>query len=106
MSELNVLWQLAVLTAAHVGFLHSPNVGATQVTGLHNADLVGAEAVIQRATELLRRRTNGYSHVEKQTLNTNEGRGVQLTHLSFFFLFFVILVSWINSELGTRGRSS
>lgn len=57
MNDLNVLWQLVELTAAHVGFLHSPNVGATQVTGLHNADLVRAEAVIQSTSELLRRCT-------------------------------------------------
>lgn len=59
MSESNVPWQLVVLTAAHEGLLHSPNVGATQVTGLHNADLVRAETVIQRSTELLRRWTDG-----------------------------------------------
>lgn len=46
--------KLNVLTAAHVGFLHSPDIGATQVTGLHNADLVRAEPVIQRTSELLR----------------------------------------------------
>lgn len=92
MSETNVLWQLVELTAAHVGFLHSPNVGATQVTGLHNADLVRAEPVIQRTTELLRRCTDSVQPCIDANTN-NKGRGIQLTHLSFFFLFFVVLVS-------------
>lgn len=104
MNELNVLWQLGELTAAHVGFLHPPNVGATQVTWLHNADLVRAEAVIQRTTELLRRCTDSVQPLGDA--NTyNEGRGIQLTHLSFFFLFFVVLVTWINSEFSPWGRS-
>lgn len=91
MNELNVLWQLVELTAAHVGFLHSPDVGAAQVTGLHNADLVRAEPVIQRTIELLRTRADSV----KPCMNANKlnGRGIQLTHLSFFFLFFVVLVA-------------
>lgn len=52
-NRLNALRQQLELTAAHVGFLHSPNVGAAQVTGLHDTDLVGAEPVIQRTVELL-----------------------------------------------------
>lgn len=53
-----VLSQLVELTAAHVGFLHSPDVGATKVTGLHNADLVRAEPVIQRTIKLLSKCAN------------------------------------------------
>lgn len=87
-----MLWQLLELTAAHVGFLHPPDVGATQVTGLHNADLVRAEPVIQRTTELSRRCTDSVQPCIAANTN-NEGRGIQLTHLSFFFLFFVVLVT-------------
>lgn len=92
MLELKVLWQLVELTAAHVGFLHSPNVGATQVTGLHNADLVRAEAVTQRTTELWRRRTDRVQPCVDASAN-NGGRGIRLTNWSIFFLFFVILVT-------------
>lgn len=104
MSELIALWLPLELTAAHVGFLHPPNVGATQVTWLHNADLVRAEPVIQRTAELLRRCTDSEQPLEDANTN-NEGGEIQLTHLSFFFLFFVVLVTWINAEFSTRGRS-
>lgn len=87
-----MLWQLVELTAAHVGFLHSPDVGATQVTGLHNADLVRAEPVIQRTIELLSKCADSVQPCIDAS-NLNEGRGIQLTHLSFFFLFFVVLVA-------------
>lgn len=90
--------KLNVLTAAHIGFLHSPDVGATQVTGLHNADLVRAEPVIQRTSELLRTRADSVKPCMNAN-NLNEGRGIQLTHLSFFFLFFVVLVAWMDPEL-------
>lgn len=41
-----------ILTAAHVGPLHAPDVRSTLVTRLHDVDLVVDETVIQGALDL------------------------------------------------------
>lgn len=41
-----------ILTAAHVGLLHAPDVRSTLVTRLHDVDLVVDETVIQGALDL------------------------------------------------------
>lgn len=47
-------WKLLyfILTAAHVGLLHAPDVRSTLVTRLHDVDLVVDETVIQGALDL------------------------------------------------------
>lgn len=92
-----MLWQLVELTAAHVGFLHSPDVGATQVTGLHNADLVRAEPVIQRTIKLLSKCANGVQPCIDAS-NLNEG----MRYSAYTFVLFLPLLCGFGHLNETR----
>lgn len=46
-----------LLTVAHVGFLHDPDVRATLVTWLYNADLIVDKTMIQEALRLIKHTT-------------------------------------------------
>lgn len=49
-----LVWLFVSLTAAHVGFLHDPDVRAALVTRLHDADLIVDKTMIQEALCLMK----------------------------------------------------
>lgn len=88
-----------LLTAAHVGLLHAPDVRTTLVTRLHDVDLVVDKTVVQGALDL----TGDFLGLditiffEKQKEMQSKGETFpfwELTLLSFDLLFFLALAGW------------
>lgn len=67
---------LFVLTTAHVGSFHSPDVGATQVTRLHHVHLVRAEPVIQWTVRLWKKMCRQFTGMQKREIFKIKDRDV------------------------------